>query len=344
MMGDHSNRWAGREAAPYVIGVDLGGTNMRAALTDREGCIRREARRLALSEQAPEATLASIRDAVAEVMEEQGAAPAQVVGIGIGLPGIMDDERGVVFWSPNFSRWEDVPVAQAVGGPIGLPVALLNDAKCAALGELGFGAGRGARHMVMITVGTGIGGAFVVDGQLLLGPNGSIGEVGHQTIDPDGPLCGCGNHGCWERFCGRDAIVDRTARLLQRGRASALLEKVKRPGDVTPALVAQAAAAGDPVALEVMEETGFYLGIGVANLINILNPEVFVIGGGIAQAGELLLGPVRRTVQARAVALQAKTARIVPAELGDNAGVMGAVAHVLQQAERASGGRGGEHD
>src|SRR5437588_318105 len=146
-MPQYENRWAGRAAAPYVIGVDLGGTNIRAALTDREGRILKEA--------------------------------------------------------------------------------------------------RGARHMVMITVGTGIGGAFVVDGRLLLGPNGSIGEVGHHTIDPQGPLCGCGNHGCWERFCGRDAIVDRTVRLLQRGRPSALMEQVERPADLTPALVAHAAAAGD---------------------------------------------------------------------------------------------------
>src|SRR5438105_3203731 len=273
-MPETENRWAGRAAAPYVIGVDLGGTNIRAALTDREGQILHEARRPSLSEQAPDATLANIRDAVAEVLEKQGIAAKDVVGIGIGLPGIMDDTRGVVFWSPNFPLWENVPVARQVGGPTHLPVTLLNDAKCAALGELGFGAARGARNMVMITVGTGIGGAFVVDGQLLLGPNGSIGEVGHHTIDPDGPLCGCGNHGCWERLCGRDAIVDRTVRLLQRGRPSVLLEKVDRPGEVTPALVAQAAAGGDALALEVVEETGVYIGVAVANLIHIMNPEV----------------------------------------------------------------------
>jgi glucokinase len=331
-MPDSHNRWAERATAPYVIGVDLGGTNIRAALIDHAGHIHQDARRPALSEQAPEATLANIRDAVGEVMEEQGVGAKEVVGIGIGLPGIMEDEPGVVFWSPNFPRWENVPVARDVGGPTHLPVTLLNDAKCAALGELGYGAGRGARHMVMITVGTGVGGAFVVDGRLLMGPNGSVGEVGHHTIDPNGPLCGCGNHGCWERFCGRDAIVDRTVRLLQTGRASALLETIERPHDVTPAMVAQSAAAGDALALQVIEQTGFYIGVGVANLINMLNPEVFVIGGGIAQAGEVLLGPVRRTVAARAVALQAKTARIVTAELGDNAGVMGAARRALEQA------------
>jgi glucokinase len=331
-MADSHGGWAGRSSAPYVIGVDLGGTNIRVALVDREGRILQDARRPALADQAPEATLANIRDGVAEVLEEQRAKPEQVVGIGIGLPGIMDDDEGLVFWSPNFPRWENVPVAREVGRPTHLPVTLLNDAKCAALGELTYGAGRGARHMVMITVGTGIGGAFVVDGQLLMGPNGSIGEVGHQTIDPSGPLCGCGNHGCWERFCGRDAIIDRTVRWLQGGQASALLEKVQRPHEVTPALVAEAAAAGDVLARQVMDETGFYLGVGVANLINIMNPEVFVIGGGIAQAGEVLLGPMRRTVAARAVALQAKTARIVTAELGDNAGVMGAAARALHRA------------
>jgi glucokinase len=331
-MSTNENRWSERAGAQYVIGVDLGGTNLRAALTNRQGKILQDARHPALSEEDPEATIANIRKAITEVIEAQQIEAKEVVGVGIGLPGIMDCEQGIVFWSPNFPRWENVPVAREVGTPVHLPVTLLNDAKCAALGELGYGAGRGARHMVMITIGTGIGGAFVVDGHLLLGPNGSIGEVGHQTIDPNGPLCGCGNHGCWERFCGRDAIVDRTVRLLQTGRASTLMEKVERPHDVTPALVAQAAAAGDALALQVMEETGFYIGVGVANLINIMNPEVFVIGGGIAQAGELLLGPVRRTVAARAVALQAKTAKIVPAELGDNAGVMGAVARALFRA------------
>jgi glucokinase len=331
-MPNADNQWSNRADAPYVVGVDLGGTNIRAALVDHGGAILQDARRPALSDQAPAATVANIRDAVSEVLEEQGAGHREVVGIGIGLPGIMDDEQGLVFWSPNFPRWENVPVAREVGGPLHLPVTLLNDAKCAAMGELTYGAGRGARHMVMITVGTGIGGAFVVDGRLLMGPNGSIGEVGHHTIDPNGPLCGCGNHGCWEKFCGRDAIIDRTARLLQTGRPSALLEKIERPDEVTPALVAQAAAEGDALAEQVMAETGFYLGVGVANLINMLNPEVFVIGGGIAQAGEVLFAPLRRTVAARAVALQAKTAKIVPAALGDNAGVMGAAARALHRA------------
>jgi len=317
--------------APYVVGVDLGGTNVRAALVDRQGRILEEARRPSLAESSAEETLTAIHDAVADVLGRHNVHARQVVGIGIGLPGIMDSETGVVFWSPNFPAWKDVAVPPAVGTPLSLPTYILNDARCAALGELQFGAGRGARHMVMITLGTGIGGAFVVDGRLLLGPNGSIGEVGHMTIDPNGPRCGCGNFGCWEQWCARDAIIERALRLVQRGRATRMLERVAEPGEITPQLIAEAAGEGDALAREVMEETAFYVGVGVANLINMLNPEIFVIGGGIAQAGEVLFEPLKRTVRARAVALQQRTARILPAELGDNAGVMGAVVLALQR-------------
>jgi glucokinase len=317
--------------APYVVGVDLGGTNVRAALVDRQGRILEDERRPSLADGAAETTLAAIHDTVADVLGRHNVHARQVVGIGIGLPGIMDSETGVVFWSPNFPAWKDVPVPPAVGTPLGLPTYILNDARTAALGELQFGAGRGARHMVMITLGTGIGGAFVVDGRLLLGPNGSIGEVGHMTIDPSGPRCGCGNFGCWEQWCARDAIVERALRLVERGRATAMLDQVSEPWEITPHLIAEAAQEGDALAREVMDETAFYIGVGVANLINLMNPEIFVIGGGIAQAGDVLFQPLRRTVRARAVALQQQTARIVAAELGDNAGVMGAVVLALQR-------------
>jgi glucokinase len=319
-----------------VVGVDLGGTNVRAALISREGEILRQDRRPSLQDQPPDATLGQIVDACREVIAEHGARPEEVLGVGIGLPGIMDAQSGVCFWSPNFPQWKDVPIAATVAEGVGAPAFILNDAKCAALGELVYGAGRGVRNMVMITLGTGIGGAFVVDGRLLIGPNGSIGEVGHQTVDPQGRRCGCGNYGCWETTCARDAIIERAERKLQAGRDSRLRALAER-GGVTPALVSQAAAEGDAVALEVLQEIGFYAGLGVANLINIMNPERFVIGGGIAQAGELLLGPIRRTVDSRAVPLQRQTAQIVPAELGDLAGVMGAAVLVLDRVEGLTG-------
>jgi glucokinase len=316
----------------YVIGVDLGGTNVRAALIERDGTILRQARRPSLQGEPAASTLNQIVDACKEVIREHGVAFSEVLGVGIGLPGIMDTQTGVCFWSPNFHHWKDVPIGPTVAEGLRLPVFILNDAKCAALGELVHGAGKGVRNMVMITLGTGIGGAFVVDGRLLIGPNGSIGEVGHHTVEPHGRRCGCGNFGCWEAMCARDAIIERTDRKLQAGRPSRLRELAPR-GEVTPDLVSRAATEGDPLAQEVMDETGFWIGVGVTNLINMLNPERFVIGGGIAQAGELLFAPIRRTVESRAVPLQRQTAEIVPAVLGDNAGVMGAGALVLDRLE-----------
>jgi glucokinase len=316
----------------YVIGVDLGGTNARAALVTREGEVLCQARQPSAADQPAAATIAQIVAACEEVLRAQGVAAAEVLGIGIGLPGIMDSESGVCFWSPNFPHWKDVPIGPAVSEALGVPAFILNDAKCAALGELLFGAGKGVRNMVMITLGTGIGGAFVVDGRLLIGPNGSIGEVGHHTVDPKGRRCGCGNYGCWEAMCARDAIIERAERALQSGRASRLRRLAGR-GEVTPGLVSRAAEEGDALAREVLDETGFYIGVGVANLINMLNPERFVIGGGIAQAGELLFAPIRRTVDSRAVPLQRGTAEIVPAALGDQAGVVGAAVLVLDRLE-----------
>lgn len=324
-----------KEPVPYVIGVDLGGTNARAALITPDGKIVRQARRPSLQEQAPDATLGQIVEACREVIAAEGITAGQVGGVGIGLPGIMDIETGVCFWSPNFAQWQNVPIGPTVGAGLGVPAYILNDAKCAALGELVYGAGQGVRNMVMITLGTGIGGAFVVDGRLLIGPNGSIGEVGHHTIDPQGPRCGCGNFGCWEALCARDAIIERADRKLQAGRPSLLRELTPR-GGITPERVSRAAAEGDALAREVLDEIGFYIGVGVSNLINMLNPERFVIGGGISQAGELLFAPIRRTADQRAVPLQRKTAEIVPALLGDNAGVMGAAALVLDRLHNIS--------
>jgi len=324
-------------AQPYVIGIDLGGTNLRVVLADREGHILQDARRPSESDGPADGTVAQTISAISEVLQEQGVSPRQVVGIGIGVPGIMDSKSGTVFWSPNFPHWTTVPLGPMLEAHFSIKTFLINDARCAALGEMGFGAGRGAQNLVMITLGTGIGGAIVVDGRLLLGPNGSIGEVGHHTIDPDGPQCNCGTFGCWEAFCGKKGIVDRAVRKMQQGRPSVLLDWTDANWHrLDPALIARAAREGDLLAREVIEEIGFYVGLGVANLITILNPEIFIIGGGVAQAGDLLFEPVRRTVKARAVRLQAQTARIVPARLGDNAGVMGGVVLALQEAGQES--------
>lgn len=327
-MADAAQQSSGR----FVVGVDLGGTNVRAALIARDGSILGQARRPSLQEHLASATLGQIAETCEDAMRESGVDKSDVLGVGIGLPGIMDTDTGVCYWSPNFLHWKDVPIGATIHERLGLPTFILNDAKCAALGELLFGAGRGAHHMVMITLGTGIGGAIIVDGRLLMGPNGSIGEVGHHTVFPGGRRCGCGNFGCWEAMCARDAIIECADRKLQAGRDSRLRQLTDRDG-VTPELVSAAAKEGDTLAREVLDEIGYWVGVGATNLINMLNPERFVIGGGIAQAGDLLFNPICRTVDSRAVPLQRRTAQIVPAQLGDNAGVMGAAVLVLDRLE-----------
>jgi len=324
-------------AAPYFAGVDIGGTNVRAGILDRQAKILCDARRPALADQGMPRTLEQVVEALREAMNNQGIAAKDLVGVGMGVPGLHDSSRGICRFSPNFAdHARNVEVTRPVEEALGVATFMLNDVKTATLGEHRYGAGKGAQHMVMITLGTGIGGGVISDGELRLGATEGFSEVGHMVIDVNGPKCGCGNHGCWEALAGRDAIIERAIVKLQGGRASLLGERIEYDlSRVTPALIADCARAGDHLCLEVMDETGHYIGVGLTNLITLYNPQVVVVGGGIAQAGELLLAPARRVVAARALMVPASTARIVPAELGDDAGIVGAAVLVMRQMERA---------
>ena len=323
--------------APYIAGVDVGGTNVRAAILDREAHILAEARRPALAEQGMAKTLEQVADALRKAMDHHGITANELVGIGMGVPGRHDSPRGVCIYSPNFANAYHVEVTPPIEKEFGVAAYMLNDVKTATLGEHRFGAGRGARHMVMITLGTGIGGGVISDGELRLGATEGFSEVGHMVIDVEGPECGCGDHGCWEALAGRDAIIERAAVKLQSGRESTLAARIEFDvARITPALIAECAAEGDDLCREVLAEIGHYVGVGLTNLIQLYNPEVLVIGGGIARAGEALLGPARRAVAARARMVPAATARIVTAELGDDAGVVGASVLVLRRVERGA--------
>ena len=202
-----------------------------------------------------------------------------------------------------------------------------NDANIAALGEYTYGAGVGSRTMVMFTLGTGIGSGLVIDGSNYLGVTECAPEMGHMIIMPDGPRCGCGRNGCLEAIAGRDAICYRAARKAHQGRKTSLLEKSKHDlRYITPSMIAEAALQGDEVSIETFEEIGYYIGIGISNAINILNPDKIVIGGGISQAGKLLFDPIKRTVEVNALFTPLQVCQIVPASLGDDAGVLGGAA------------------
>lgn len=319
---------------PFVVGVDLGGTNVRAAVIDRqsEQIVARGENISSRGMEGPELTAMQIATAARTALERAGAEDGQVLGVGVAVPGHVKAKEGLVKWAPNFKdQWKDVPIASLIENHLGLPVQIGNDANLAALGEFRFGAGRAVRHLVMVTLGTGIGGGIIVDGKLLDGADGGAGEIGHMVINPGG-RGGNSAFGSVEGETQRDAIIERAARKIQEGYATSLGERVDyNRFALTPAIIAEEAQKGDAIALEVFEETGYYLGLCVTNLIDLLNPEMVVIGGGIAQAGDIILDPIRRTVTATAIRSLAKSCRIVPAELGDNAGIFGGAAIILQE-------------
>ena len=324
------------EGTQRYVGADLGGTNIRAGVVDDAGRILGEARRPALAETGMRAAVDRLIEAIEETLDNAGLATKDIRAIGVGVAGALRSNEGICVYSPNFADSRGVPVLPPINAALGLPSFMLNDVSVQTLGEHTFGAGRGYHNMVMITLGTGIGGGAIIDGELRIGPTEGFAEVGHMTIEPEGPFCGCGNRGCWEAMAARDAIVRRAITKIQQGRQSAIAEMVEyRLGSITPALIARCADQGDATAMEVLSETGHYLGIGIANLIQLYNPEALIIGGGIAQAGRLLFEPILRTVRSRAHMVPASTCRILPSQLGDDAGIIGASVLAAQKLARA---------
>jgi len=310
---------------PFIIGIDLGGTNIRAAVVDHIGEIIAYGHRQTLANEGPRAVIDRMIDAAREVMAKAGLAQCQVAAVGVGSPGPLDIEAGVTLSPATLPGWDRVPIRQLIEEGLGIPTTLENDANAAALGEHCFGAGRGVDHMIYVTVSTGIGGGLILDGTLYHGATGMAGEIGHTTILADGPLCGCGNRGCLEALASGSAIARRAREIVTSGVPTRIANLANGNIDlITAKLVADAASEGDVEAEKILSEAMDYLGTGMASLVNLFNPELVVIGGGLAHIGERLFGPVRHIIKQRAFLAQAQAARVVPAELGDHAGVLGA--------------------
>ncbi len=324
-------------AQEFIIGVDLGGTNIVTGALTPDGAhtcgVRSVPTEVASgAEGVVDHIVAAIEDTIAATMEETGVARDAFRGVGIGAPGPLDRERGVVIVAPNLG-WRNFPLRDRVVERIGLPATLDNDANCATLGEWWLGAARGARHVIGLTIGTGIGGGLVFDGRLFHGASDVAGEIGHTTIDMDGRHCKCGNYGCLEAYASGPAIATRAREVLERDGAASLMPQMVG-GDLTR-LTAQtvydAAKAGDPAADEIVRDTARYLGAAVANLLNIFNPDVVVIAGGVTLAGERLFAPLQAEVRRRAFAPAVEAARIVPGMLPGTAGVVGAARAYLER-------------
>ncbi|MDP1876100.1 MAG: ROK family glucokinase [Actinomycetota bacterium] len=317
------------------IGVDIGGTKILAGIVTDDGEVLATARR-----PTPRHDATDVIDLVAEVVTELVAGTTETLeGVGLGVAGLVDAARSRVYFAPNL-KWSQVPVRALLEAATGLPVVVENDGNVAAWGEFRFGAGRDANGLTLVTVGTGIGGGIVVNGALFRGAHGVAGEIGHINAVPDGRPCGCGRNGCLEQYASGNALV-REARLLaadRRSEAGVLLAL----GDGTPegvqgVHVTQAAKAGDPIATEAFAITGTWLGRGLADLAAVLDPELFVIGGGVSDAGDLLLASARQTLADKLIGQQNRPApQVVAAELTNNAGLVGA-ADLARHRQRASG-------
>ena len=302
------------------VGLDMGATNLKWAVVEHAGDTwstlahgQVPSRVVPDPDAVPDAVVTQLAEVAAAAIADWGP----VASIGIGIPGLYDPEAGAIRFLPNVpGPWAGHPVAGPVSAAAGVPVFLINDARAFGLAELRLGAGRGASSIVGLTLGTGVGGVFAIDGRVHQGHDGTAGELGHQTIDPDGPWCGCGNRGCVEAYARADQI------------AAAC-------GTATAEEAVRAAQAGDARARAGLADVGRYLGIGIANMITVITPDRVVIGGGVAAAGELLFGPIRAEIARRVKTTAIEDVTVVAAELGVLAGAIGAAIHGAERAAEA---------
>jgi|SRR5437588_1211428 len=318
-------------SAECVIGVDLGGTKVLGGAVDAQLTVHHRAHRLAAGADQ-EAVLATIAAVVTELRD---ASEEPVAGVGLGVPCTIDHVRGIAVQAVHLPI-ADLAIADVMSERLGLPVFVDNDATAAMLAEHRFGAARGARHALMLTLGTGIGGGMVLDGELYRGSQGAAAELGHMVIESEGPACGphCNSHGCLEALASGTALGREGTRVARDASGSQLARSLAAGQEITGALVTELAHDGDRAARDVVALVGMRLGVGISNLLNIFNPEVVVVGGGVIAAGELLLGPVRRVVAERALEPARSHARIVPARFGAESGMLGAATLALEGIER----------
>ena len=315
-----------------VLAIDLGGTKIIAAIISNKGQIVAKERCLTLADEGPQPVIRRIFSAIDHLLSQRNINPSQLDSISIAAAGAIDFKKGLITSSPHLPGWHDVPLRDIVEEKYKVNTFLINDASAAALGEHHFGAGQGVNNLILLAVGTGIGGGIILNGRLYSGASGSAGEIGHITIDVGGPKCDCGNTGCLEALVSGTAVAKEAIRRIKQGERSSLTKAVGGEiEDITAEEVLTAAWDGDSLASEIILKAATYLGVGLANIVNIFNPEMIIIGGGIAKMGDLLLNPARQVVRERAFQLSAQVVQIVPAQLGDDAGVLGAAVFAFQQ-------------
>lgn len=309
----------------YDVGVDLGGTKILVLVADAEGAVLGSGRVPTLASEGPDAVIGRIAGAVTAAAADAGVPLDQIATGGVSAPGPIDTVAGEITEPPNLPGWHDVPLARLLRDRTGIPFVLENDANCACVGEHRLGAGRGFRHLLYVTISTGIGGGIIIDDRLYAGASGAAGEVGHIGVARKGPSCGAGHVGCLEALASGKAIAERARELIAEGG----LPRTARLAEHNPPLSAEtvfmASQQGEAEAYGIIREAGHYLGMGLASMVNAFNPQAIVLGGGLTNMGDALLGPALETAQARSFAQSWADVRIVEGELGERAAALGAI-------------------
>jgi len=315
-----------------VLAIDLGGTKIITAIISSNGQVMAREYQLTLADESPQSVIERIFSAIDHLLSQRDMDSSQLASISIAAAGAINLDKGLITSSPNLPGWHDVPLRDIIKERYRVNTFLINDGSAAALGEHRLGAGRGVSNLIYLTVSTGIGGGIIINGKLYSGESGSAGEIGHMTIDVNGPRCNCGNIGCFEVLASGTAVAKEAIRRISQGERSSITEIVGgKIEDITAEKVGAAAQEGDALALEVVSQAATYLGVGMVNLVNIFNPEMIIVGGGMSNMGDLLLNPARQVVKERAFQLSAQAVRIVPAQLGEDGGVLGAAVFAFEQ-------------
>ena len=307
-------------------GIDLGGTKILVLVADERGNVLGTARVPTLATQGPDSVISRIVDAVHAAAAEAKVETTALSGAGVSAPGPIDTAEGVITDPPNLPGWHNVPLARILRERLGIPVALENDANCGALGEHMFGAGRGYKHIVFVTISTGIGGGIIIDNELYEGASGAAGEVGHIGVSVDGPSCGAGHVGCLEAFASGTAIAARARDMIAAGGLPRTARIAEHDPPLSAKSVQMAAEQGEAEAAAIITSAGRYLGMGLASLINVFNPQAIILGGGLTNIGDAILGPAVETARMRSFAQSFVDVRIVEGELGERVAALGAIA------------------
>jgi glucokinase len=321
----------------YILGIDIGGTNIECALVDSKGNIKIRKSCPTETWKGSKAVLSNIISIANAVMREAKSKKHRVAAVGVGTPGAVDQKTGcVIGGAENIPGWKGIPLVPALKKEFCLPTFASNDVTLYALGEAMFGAGRGAKEIVCLALGTGIGGGIITGGRIYRGAIDGAGEVGHMTVKLDGKRCNCGSFGCLERYASATAIAEMGREACKKDRKSLLLKLAGGNVDeISARTVFDAAKKGDKTAKDITEKAGWFLGAGIANLINLLNPEMVIIGGGVAQAGGILLRIIRKAIRTYGLRINTKKVKIVLGELKSDAGVVGAAALAWQEMDKA---------